>query len=389
MTNTTLTSSTSRASARPGSFIPITVAALVALGATALGLAALRSPGDSALGRVNGPAAALFLPPAILASLVAAAGVAGLVAVVCLLAGRPTPAEHSRRALSFVLAGEVAVLGFGLGSVTSIALAGYLLAMALPVLLAVLVVQAVRRYTRIRWATMALVVAFIAWGLRTAVLSPDTLGRLGAGLSTGFVTAAPRLLLATLSTAAMASFGLLLVTELGRTDSWRRAGAYVARRRSVFTMIAACCTLPYGLVRMTWFTPWPVLGQNEELTTEIRLWGLLLGGAALLGFVLTVGLIRPWGERFPRWAPRLAGRPVPVAVAAVPGGTVAAIVCTSALPMLLGLTFSDEGAALGVDTMLEKVAMALVFPFWLWGPMLALAVWGYVVHRHDGSVLAG
>ncbi len=25
--------------------------------------------------------------------------------------------------------------------------------------------------------------------------------------------------------------------------------------------------------------------------------------------------------------------------------------------------------------------MALVFPFWLWGPMLALAVWGYVAHR--------
>ena len=389
MTNTAVTSMTSRTAAPAGSSLPAVTAVLVAVSATALGLAALRSPGDSPLGREDGSVAALLLPPATLAWVVTAAGMVGLVAVVGVLALRPRPLERPRQAVTALLAGEVAVLGFGLGSVTSIALAGYLLAMALPILLAVLVIQAVRRYARVRWAAVALVLAFVAWGSETAVLSLDTLGRLGAGLSTGFVTAAPRLLLAALSTAAMASFGLLLAAELGRTDSWRGAGAYVARHRTVCTMVAACCALPYGLVRMTWFTPWPVLGQSEGLTSEIRLWGLLLGGAALLGFVLTVGLLRPWGERFPRWVPRLAGRPVRVAVAAVPGGIVAAVVWTSALPMLWGLTLSDSGSALGVDSTVEKVAMALVFPFWLWGPMLALAVWGYVVHRQDGSVLAG
>ncbi|QKW22408.1 hypothetical protein HUT16_28010 [Kitasatospora sp. NA04385] len=35
--------------------------------------------------------------------------------------------------------------------------------------------------------------------------------------------------------------------------------------------------------------------------------GVLASGAG----VLTVGLARPWGERFPRWVPALAGRPVP------------------------------------------------------------------------------
>jgi len=39
--------------------------------------------------------------------------------------------------------------------------------------------------------------------------------------------------------------------------------------------------------------------------------------------------------------------------------------------------------------MIEKLGMAVVFPFWLWGPMLALAVWGYVGHRQDASLLTG
>ena len=272
---------------------------------------------------------------------------------------------------------EVVVLGFGLAGVTSIALAGYLVAMALPVLLLVLLVQAVRRYRRVRWAALAAAAAFVTWGLLSAALRPDSLARLGSGLVTGFETAAPRLLVAVLSTAATVSFGLLLLAEVRDTDSWRRVGATVVRHRTAWTVVAACCALPYGLVRMTWLTPWPVLGQGEELSAEIRLWGLLLGGGAMLGFVLTLGLVRPWGERFPRWMPGVAGRPVPVAAAAVPGGIVAAVLCTSAVPMLHDLTLTGAGSGLGVDSVVDRVAMALVFPFWLWGPMLALAVWGY------------
>ena len=32
-------------------------------------------------------------------------------------------------------------------------------------------------------------------------------------------------------------------------------------------------------------------------------------------------------------------------------------------------------------TRAEKALSVLLFPFWLWGPALALAVWGYVAHR--------
>lgn len=64
-------------------------------------------------------------------------------------------------------------------------------------------------------------------------------------------------------------------------------------------------------------------------------------------------------------------------VAAVPGGLVATILTASAVPMLM----------MGADVeWMSALAGALLFPFWLWGPVLALAVWGYVVHRQQTVV---
>src|SRR5690625_3665627 len=98
----------------------------------------------------------------------------------------------------------------------------------------------------------------------------------------------------------------------------------------------------------------------------------MLSTGAWAGFILTMGLIRPWGEVFPRWMPRVAGRPVPVWFAAGPGAAVAAILVVSAVPMLR--MFAEQG-------LIEAVVSALIFPLWFWGPALALAVWGYVLHR--------
>ena len=386
MTHTTVSASPRPARPTPSvrrSWLPLAAAGLVSTGAIALGVTAWRGPDDSPLTRTDGPIAAAYLPPTILAAVVVVAGAAGLVGVAARLMLRRSPVLAAL--LAVVFAAEVVVLGFGLGSVSSIALAGYLVALAMPAVLVVLVVQAVRRYRRMRWLALGLAMAFVAWGSVSAALRPENLQHLGAGLVSGFQDAAPRLVVAVLSTAAAAAFGALFLADVRGTGSWTRADAYVARHRTTWTVVAACCALPYGLVRMTWFTPWPVLGQREELTSEMRLWGLLLGAGALLGFVLTIGLVRPWSERFPHWMPRVAGRPVPVAAAAVPGGLVAAVVCTSALPMLRDLSLTDEGSGLGVDTVGERVAMAVVFPFWLWGPTLALAVWGYVVHRRGAA----
>jgi hypothetical protein len=120
---------------------------------------------------------------------------------------------------------------------------------------------------------------------------------------------------------------------------------------------------------------------DEALTPEIRLWGLLLGGGALLGSVLTVGLIRPWGVTFPRWMPWCAGRTVPPAAAIVPGGVVAGILCASAAPMLQLMLFPEPGEVFGGTSLLGQMEAVVIFPFWIWGPALALAVWGYARAR--------
>jgi hypothetical protein len=149
-----------------------------------------------------------------------------------------------------------------------------------------------------------------------------------------------------------------------------RATAWVVRHRRAITIVAATGPLPYALFRLTWLTPWPQLGSDIDMST--RIWGLVLSSGAWLGFSLTLGLIRPWGEVFPRWMPGLAGRRVPIAAAAVPGGLIAVTLIFSAVPMLL----LGRGNSIG-----DQILGAIAFPCWYWGPALALAVWGYVAHR--------
>lgn len=151
-------------------------------------------------------------------------------------------------------------------------------------------------------------------------------------------------------------------------------------------MLAAAGPLPYGLIRASWLTPWPLLVPGgEAMAPELRLRGLLLGGAGLLGGVLTLGLIRPWGVVFPRWMPHLAGRPVPVRAAVVPGGLVAGLLCAAAAPMLRATLTPADGSVFDDLEGLERLLATAMFPFWLWGPALALAVWGYARSRRSAS----
>jgi hypothetical protein len=338
----------------------------------------LRTPTGSPLTDPAFALAAAVLTSTALAAIVLSSCVIGAVAVVAAMV-RPRGTNR----LLLVAAGiNMITFGLLLQGVSTISLAGYLVAFALPVGLALLVVQVVRRYRRARVPMLLIAAAAIGWGVTVGALVPDRLQALGAGLASGFVRSGSRLLFAaTVTTTALlwCVTALTVLSRSGRLSGWTSA---VARRRRVLTVIAACGPLPYGLIRMTWLTPMPLISpSSDELTPEMRLWGLLLGGAALLGSVLTIGLIRPWGERFPRWMPWLNGRVVPVAAAVVPGGIVAGILTTAAIPMLVMLTFSDTGGALGFDSWADRVLAALVFPFWLWGPALALAVWGYWGHR--------
>lgn len=318
----------------------------------------------------------LVIPPTALAWLVlvtAAIGAFGAVAVL----RRDT--DDPSALLIAVAVPQIVVFGFAVQGMGTIALAGYLVAFAVPAAGLVLAVQVVRRYPRLRVGVAAGLLAVTAWGALSGTFRPTAVSRLLGSLATGFAAAAQELVAVLLFTASAAGWILVLLDSVGRTGTADRLTDVVVRHRRTFTVIAALGPLPYALARATWLTPWPMIGGPiADLSPETRLWGVLLGAAAVSGSVLTIGLIRPWGEVFPRWLPRLAGQPVPVAAAAVPGGIVAAIVTAAAVPVLVGMSTSDLGVV-------DKALAILLFPFWLWGPMLALAVWGYVGHRSRAS----
>lgn len=348
-------------------------ALLVVLAASSLAAAALA--GGWLAGAQPMPLAAaedalalLLIPPPAVAGLVLAAALLGAgSALLLLLPG----VRGDLRLLVPAAAVQLLVFGLAVQGISTIALAGYLVALLLPLAGALLVVQVVRRYPRLRVAVALAVLAAVAWAAVTGTARPDALRRLAGNLAGGFATAGPELVVALLFSVLAAGWALLVLDAVRRTPLANRLTDAVVRHRRVVTVVAALGPVPYALARATWLTPWPQFGGPvEAMTPEIRLWGLLLGGAAALGGVLTLGLIRPWGEVFPRWMPGLAGRPVPVRAAAIPGGVVAAVLTTSAVPMVVAMLTSGLGP-------LDKALSMAVFPFGIWGPALALAVWGY------------
>lgn len=346
---------------------PLLAGALVASAlAAALGLLAPQLPlidggiAETMLGGMLGAGTA-----ALVLALTALVGVAaGIAALVGLL---PRPA------LLGVTGAEVLVAGVGLGSMSTLSTAGYLLALAMPGILALLLVQAIRRYPRLRLPLSA--AAVLGLGVGIVVLGAPLRELLGY-LLPAFAAELPLIGFTLLMVAVGALWSAAAVLDLRGSAPAARATAWVTRHRVGLTVLAACGPLPYALVRLTWLTPWPLLGTEQAMDLSTRLWGLALSSGSWLAVILTIGLIRPWGEVFPRWMPVVAGRPVPIAAAAVPGGAVAALLSFAAVPLLVGAAAQGQGAGL-------VLAFAIIFPCWLWGPALALAVWGYVGHRRD------
>lgn len=285
-------------------------------------------------------------------------------------------------------AAALQVLGHLLAVSTSslIMLLGYLLAAAVPLGALVLAVLVCRRHPLARWLVLLGVAALAGWGWVTGVLAPGNVATMFARLLPAVLDrAGEQLLLLWLAFGVLVTLRVLsaALAELPVRSVWE---GWLLRHQRALTLLAAAGPLPYVSVRATWLTPWP-LGAPPDLDPAIRLWGLLLGCAGLAGSVLTVGLIRPWGSVAPRWLPAVAGRPVPVAAAVVPASTVAVALVAGAVPMVAATSTGLAGVAVW-----ERAVFLLMFPFWLWGPALALATWAYLLRRRDDAgdpVLAG
>jgi hypothetical protein len=155
-----------------------------------------------------------------------------------------------------------------------------------------------------------------------------------------------------------------------------------ARWGRVLTWAAALTPLPYVVARLTWLTPWPYGESREHLAAHPGLWifGLALAAAGELGTWLTLGLIKPRGELFPRWVPVRGGAPVPVMVAVVPGLFIALLMCVGG--------HSVVQQAFGPGTTWEDHTLVLLVPLPVWGPLLGAATLAYWYRRRSACPTA-
>jgi hypothetical protein len=158
-----------------------------------------------------------------------------------------------------------------------------------------------------------------------------------------------------------------------------RDGRPVPRWAVVAAHLVPLMTLPSGLwrlplalgfpmgmvgVHIQWWEPYYIVGLS--LVTE---------GAALL----TLGLVRPWGERVPRWVPLLGGRRVAPLAAVVPasiGAVAVQLIWTFAFrdfPELGNFHFVHDGW--------KALMIVSYLPLLLWAPLLAAVTVAYYRRR--------
>ncbi|MFC4137915.1 MULTISPECIES: hypothetical protein [unclassified Microbacterium] len=174
----------------------------------------------------------------------------------------------------------------------------------------------------------------------------------------------------------------IVLSAIGDGRGRGAVARWVLAHRVAITVVAASCAAPYAFVRATWLTPWPLFGPGAEVlasTPDVMVIGLSLGFGMLMAGLLTLGLVLPFGERFPRWFAGIGGRAVPVGLPVISAMIVAVLFIAGGAEFLTSVMegrFAPVGAA-------AQIEFVVVFPFWLWGPALGLAAWGYAMNRAD------
>ena len=112
------------------------------------------------------------------------------------------------------------------------------------------------------------------------------------------------------------------------------------------------------------------------------MFGLGLGAVAFCAGLVTLGLIRPWGESnadrpAASWVPVLAGRPVPVRAAVIPG-TLASLLLLVGSPSLFTMLSGPD-----------RLWLVLLLPFPLWGTSVGLATAAYYFRRRTRCSTCG
>lgn len=159
-----------------------------------------------------------------------------------------------------------------------------------------------------------------------------------------------------------------------RPRRWMRRMAWIAAVTPIIGF-----TVPHWL----WALGLPVGTTQTEDLDAVAPWLWALGAGPLIGAVLTLGLARGWGQRFPSWAPLVGGQRVPRWLALLPALFVAVMLahygammtlCSGAT--VLGLTQQCYGA--NKNYLAENWAFTSTYPVFLaWGLSLGTTALGY------------
>ncbi|MFE2180278.1 hypothetical protein [Streptomyces sp. NPDC059455] len=126
------------------------------------------------------------------------------------------------------------------------------------------------------------------------------------------------------------------------------------------------------------------LAESEYDAMLIPGWGYLV--VPLLSVLqealafLTLGLVRPWGEVWPRWIPVLRGRRVPVPAAVVPAA-LGALGCTVYGVLFTWTTLHSD---MEITRWGEWLMNACYVPLVAWGQLLAAVTMHYYRRRTHG-----
>ncbi|MEO3886071.1 hypothetical protein [Nonomuraea sp. B5E05] len=154
------------------------------------------------------------------------------------------------------------------------------------------------------------------------------------------------------------------------------------------TAVAVAVPVIYAVTRFGWLLGVPVGISDEFLVyiDEITGIGAGLGALGLIGAILTLGLVRPWGETWPRWIPFLRGRPIPAWLPAYTALAVALPITSAGLMYVRKKITGEQMGPVGADDELGAWLPEMLWP--LWGVALAVAGLAYLARRRHAAALA-
>ncbi|CAM3245257.1 hypothetical protein [Stackebrandtia soli] len=145
--------------------------------------------------------------------------------------------------------------------------------------------------------------------------------------------------------------------------------------------------LPSSLWRVGLVLDLPVIGALNPLWTFTPVaevvYILLLSIVGEAAALLTLGLVRPWGQVAPSWIPFIGGKPVnPVAAvtASCVGAFFVLVVCVQMVAGGVGAGFSGILNASG-----QVVMVACYLPFLAWPPLLLAVTYSYYRRNRAGT----